>query len=163
MNKRTEVALFALLMLVVVPLEVLCALLAYETLGEIMRAIYLFLVVLNLPIVFLALRSRLAAGFCAVALAAVIIPYQVMLCDRLIRVQAEAGRIVTWAYESRIASGQFPADLSMYRFRDGDMKPFVQQYQRSAESGGFALFYRVGTESTSHSYSPVNGWGYYPD
>ena len=61
-------------------------------------------------------------------------------------------------------TGEFPADLAQYAFRDAAMRPFIQAYQRNeAECGGFCLAYRVGTEATSHSFSPKDGWGYYPD
>ena len=51
-----------------------------------------------------------------------------------------------------------------YDFRAAAVRPFIQSYARNeTDCGGFCLFYRVGTESTSHSYSPRNGWGYYPD
>ncbi len=162
--KRTETILFMLLMAILVPLELLCASLAFHTLGEVTSRFYFILVGLNLAFVILALRRwTAAAAIGAVVLAMAVLPYQLMLGDRLLRVQAEAAQIVSYAYEQKIATGQYPADLRGYEFHDPEMKPLIQEYRRDGTVGGFILAYRVGTESTSHLYSPQNGWTYYPD
>lgn len=58
-------------------------------------------------------------------------------------------------------TGEFPADLAQYQFHDAAMRLFIQLYRRDETvSSGFHPFYRVGTESTSHSYSPEDGGGY---
>lgn len=98
-----------------------------------------------------------------VVLAAAIIPYQLMLAKRLIDVQAEATRIVAFAYRAKADTGGFPADLSGYSFANPEVARFVQEYDRYRNTDGFQLLYRVGTESTSHWYSSKTGWGYYPD
>lgn len=163
MKNRTEIILFALLMIVLVPVEWLCARLAYSTLGAITSHLYELAVVgINLVVVLVATRSRLAAATLAMVIALLIIPYQFVLGDRLLRVQAEAAGIVAYAYEYRVETGEFPADLDGYTFRDRAMAPFVQSYERSDELG-FFLRYRVGTVNTSHLYSPAYGWGYDSD
>ena len=43
-----------------------------------------------------------------------LIPYQVRLMIRLYQVQAEAARIVAFAYETERTTGQFPGTLSKY-------------------------------------------------
>lgn len=150
-------------MLVLVPLEVLCAALAYETLGAVMSRVYLLAVGINLLFILLAFRSRLAAASGVIILALVLIPYQLMLVDRLLRVQAEAARIVAYVYEQRLETGDYPSDLSGYAYKDTEMAQFVQEYRRDEVNGGFRLAYRVGTEWTSHTYTPNDSWGYYPD
>lgn len=162
---RLEIWLLTALILVLALLEAACVTIAYHTLGEIPRFLYGLIVAAgNLGILLLAWRNRWAAAFAALLLALAIVPYQTVLAVRLCRVQAEAAHIVAYAYEQRLQAGQFPADLTGYTFGDAAMRPFIQGYQRDAAAcGGFCLFYRVGTESTSHSYSPRNGWGYYPD
>jgi hypothetical protein len=161
--KKIEVLLFVLLMAVIVPLEVVCAFLAYETIGEVISALYFLALGINLLFILLALRSRSLAALGVVILALVIIPYQVVLGQRLLRVQAEAARIVTFVYEHKVNSGEYPPDLADYTFNDPEMKKYVQTYNLDESRGGFVLCYRVGTESTSHWYDPDNGWGYYPD
>jgi hypothetical protein len=161
--KKVETLLFILLMAVIVPLEVVCAFLAYETLCEIASALYFLALGVNLLFVLLALRSRSLAALGAVVLALLIIPYQVLLGQRLLRVQAEAARIVAFVYEHRLNSGEYPPDLDGYVFNDPEMKKYVQAYSLDQSRGGFVLCYRVGTETASHWYDADNGWGYYPD
>jgi hypothetical protein len=161
--RRSETALFISLMAALVPMEILCARAAHETLGEVTSALYFMAVGLNLPFLLLAIRSRAIAALGATVLAVSIIPYQLVLTDRLFRVQAEAARIVSYVYEQRLIRGDYPVDLSDYAFHDPGMAAFIQEYRRDEASGGFYLAYRVGTESTSHTYTPKGGWGYYPD
>jgi hypothetical protein len=161
--ERSKRWLLALLMLVLVPLEVACAYLAFETLGEVTSMLYFIAVAVNLLFILLAIRRPGAAAVGAFVLGLVIIPYQAVLGQRLIRVQAEAARIVSYAYEERLESGEFPADLAGYVFHDPGTELYIQNYSLSDEYGGFVLAYRVGTENTSHTYSPKDGWSYYPD
>jgi hypothetical protein len=164
MKTKTENFLFVLLLALLIPLELLCARLAYETLGEIISAFYFLSIIgLNLLFIILAFRYRAAAALGAVGLALLIIPYQIILGDRLIRVQAEASQIVSYVYEQKIQNGVFPSDLSCYIFHDPTMKTYIQNYQLDEVGKQFKVFYRVGTESTSHWYSSDTGWGYYPD
>lgn len=164
MFKKNDTILFLLLMAILVPLELLCAALAYHTLGEITSGIYFFLVVgLNLVCVAVAFYSRLAGALLAVLLGLAIIPYQLLLGHRFIKLQHESARIVAYVYEHKLQTGDYPADLSRYEFEDPSLQAYIQTYRRDEERGGFALNYRVGTQNTSHSYSPRHGWGYYPD
>jgi hypothetical protein len=86
-----------------IPLELLCARLAYETLGEIASSIYFIgVITLNIVCILIAYRYRAIAALCAVGLSLIIIPYQIMLGNRLLRVQAEVTRLVTYVYEQKI-------------------------------------------------------------
>lgn len=157
--------LLAALITVLAPLEAASVYVAYHTLGESPCLLYGLIVVAgNLGVLLLAWRSRRTAAVAALLLALAVVPYQAALAVRLHRVQAEAARIVSYAYEQRLRAGAYPVDLTGYAFQDTAMRPFIQGYEcNETDCGGFCLFYRVGTESTSHSYSPRNGWGYYPD
>ena len=161
--RRSETLLFVLLIVVLVPLELACAYLAYETIGEIVSHFYFLAVGINLVVIAVAIRYPRAAALGAFALALAIIPYQLVLGHRLLRVQLEASRIVAFAYEQRLSAGKYPADLAGYQFRDPAMEKYIQGYWTEESSGGFMLAFRVGTESTSHTYSPDVGWSYYPD
>ena len=165
MNKKTELLLFVLLMGILVPLEVLCAYLAYETIGEIVSSLYFIGLAINLVFIVMAIRYRAVAALGAVVLGLAIIPYQLVLGHRLLRAQAEAASIVAYVYEYKLDAGEYPSDLSDYVFEDPAIEGYIQQYwvDDSPDWGGFVLSYRVGTESTSHTYSPQHGWGYYPD
>ncbi len=171
--KRTEILLFVMLLAVLLPLELICGLVAYETLGEIASLGYIVYgsIIPNLFFIILAFKSRAWAAIGLFLVALAIIPYQVYLTHRLFRVQQEAANIVTFAYEEHQRTGRYPLNLSNYQWLDPEMKPFIQSYTFEdpevslyyRERGGFSLYYRVGTKDTSHSYSPRLGWGYYPD
>ncbi len=159
----TELVLWVVLALTVIALEAVSAQLAYETLGAIASSLYWLAMAINLPLLLMAFRSRLASAVGILLLGLVLIPYQFALAERLWRVETEATRIVAFAYENRIAGAVFPASLAGYAFNDPATRPYIQEYRPDSASGGFILCYRVGTESTSHCYSPREGWTYYPD
>ena len=160
MNKERTIC--CLLFASLIPLEIVSAFLAYETLGEITSGAYLLGVGLNLPLLIFSWKKPLAGAIGGVVLAAAIIPYQVLLTKRLMDVQTEAVEIVTFVYRNKASTGSFPADLKDYTFSNPDLKQFIQSYRRF-NSDKFQLTYRVGTESTSHWYSSDSGWHYYPD
>jgi hypothetical protein len=162
-NKPTSLV-FIVLLAVLVPLEVLCAQLAYQTLGEVIRAVYLMAIIgLNALWVVVAWHKPGVATLGAIVLAVGIIPYQLWLGQRLLRVQAETTRIVAYAYEQRAQVGAYPTDLTSYTFHDSAMRTYIQAYQHDATQDRFVVYYRVGTDNTSHWYSSHTGWGYYPD
>ena len=164
MNRiTTETVLLALLALVLIALEIVSAYLAYETIGVIASTLYFLAIGINLVFVLIAIRNRMIAAVGMVLLALAIVPYQFTLAQRLWRVQTETARIATFAYEQKLATGEYPTSLADYGYHDPEMKPYIQQSQGDAIFGGFILCYRVGTESTSHCYSPRGGWTYYPD
>lgn len=163
--KNAETLLFVMLLAILLPLELICGLVAYETLGEITSLSYIVYgsIIPNLFFILLAFKSRAWAAIGLFLVALAIIPYQVYLTHRLFRVQQEAANIVTFAYEEHQRTGRYPPNLSNYQWLNPEMKPFIQVYDvNDDESGGFSLYYRVGTEDTSHWY--IKGsWGYYPD
>ena len=56
-----------------------------------------------------------------------------------------------------------PPSLEDYEFRDPQMSQLIRSYHVEQDGNEFALFYRVGTDSTSHYYLSQTGWGYYAD
>jgi hypothetical protein len=144
--------------------ELLCAWAAYETIGETVCSLYcLAIVVGNAVILLISFTSRSVATVIAVILAAGIIPYQLVLVQRLVRVRAEAARIAAYAFDGKARTGQYPLDLSGYTFKDEYSRKYIQEYWASEEKDDFQVTFCVGTESTSHWYSPKDGWCYYPD
>lgn len=159
----TVLVLLVILAIILISLDAIAAQLAYHTVGAVASALYWAAIGINLPLFAIALKSRMATAIGLVLLGLVLIPYQFALAQRLWRVQVEAARIVASSYEAKINSGAFPTDLSAYSFQDPATRPFIQEYSSDAASGGFHLCYWVGTESTSHCYSPKEGWTYYAD
>ncbi len=161
--KLNRAALFIVLALVAVALEVIAARIVYETLGAVASTLYGTAIAINLIFFLIAFRSRLLAIAGIVLLALAIVPYQFVLAERLWRVQTEATRIIAFAYETRVSGSSYPTSLADYSFYDSSTKPFVKDYRLDDAADGFILCYSVGTESTSHCYSPKDGWTYYPD
>ncbi len=159
----SQAVLFIFLALTAVALEVVSARIAYETLGAVASTLYAMAIGLNVAFWVIAIRSRRAAIAGIVLLVLVIVPYQFVLAERLWRVQKEATRIMAFAYETRLSNSAFPTTLADYTFHDPTTRPFVREYRLDAAAGGFILCYSVGMESTSHCYSPQDGWTYYPD
>lgn len=163
-RQRPELLPFVLILVIIVPVEVFCGLLAYETIGEVTMGLYIMtIIVFNGLLCALAFRSRTAAMIGVLVVALLIIPYQIVLADRLLRVQAEVTRIVAYAYETRAATDTFPTDLSAYTYTDTAMQPFLQEYTLSEDGNRFLIRYYVGSEGTSHWYDSFTSWGYYPD
>lgn len=164
MSSKINHLTFILLLSVLLPMEILCAFLAYETLGEIVSHLYLMAIVLwHVPLLVVALRRPAIATIGAIVLALLIIPYQMVLGHRLMQVQAETTQIVTYLYEQKAQTGTYPTDLSDYAFENAATEAYIQQYQPDETGETFTVFYWVGTETTSHWYSSETGWGYYPD
>jgi len=161
--KKPEIVLLFLLMASLAPLEILCAYLAYETIGEIISNLYFLAIGFNLIFIIVARRSRTLAALGTVVLALVIIPYQLQLGYRLLRLQAEATQTVAYLYEYKAQTGTYPPDLSRYTFADPALQPYFHEYQAGGQGSNFLLSYYVGSPSTSHTFSPENGWSYYPD
>jgi hypothetical protein len=152
----------AALLAVLIPLEVHCAKLAHDTLGEVASGLWFLAVAFNLiPIVLLLLRRRAAALAAALLIGALLVPYQLVLERRLILLQEETAGIVSWVYREKLRTGDYPPDLSRYRFLQPELRRYIQEYRVGRDFSGFTLVYYVGTPSTSHWYS--DGWFYYPD
>ena len=97
--RSSERLLAMLLLCVLIPLEAVCTRLAYHTCGEITSCLYWMAVSANLAFVVLLFRHPVAAALGMLALGLVVIPYQLVLSDRLLRLPAESVRIIAWSYE----------------------------------------------------------------
>lgn len=159
----------ALLVLLVVgiPAEWAASVVAEETLGEIDAGLRLLATFANVvAVVLYAVGLRRSALALAAVILIAVVPDQVVLGHRWALLKDEVSRIVTYAYASRLSTGDFPADLSGYRFRHPELARHFA-YERDPRTRQFRVTYFVGTEGTSHWYNsadgPAQGWGYYPD
>lgn len=146
-------------------LDCASAILAYHTIGEVISGFYFFLIgMANVVVLGVALMNRRAALIAAVAVTVLALPFQLFLGVRWWRIHGEAERIIAYAEDHRRETGTYPTSLTDYAYRDRYTQSFVQDYRLSRRSSSdYSLSYRIGTPSTSHSYSPRNGWSYYPD
>lgn len=162
-NIISQVFLYISLFLLIV-LEIFCAKLAFETLGEIDSGLLLFLVALNIiPLTLLILKKHkeVAMGL-LLLIALIIIPAQLCLGFKLLYLKEEAANITAFVYEQKFATGNYPNDLSSYTFSFPKLQKHFSYRKESDQA--FKILYFVGTKSTSHFYySEHKKWSYYPD
>jgi hypothetical protein len=144
-------------------LEKFCAELAFHTIGEVLSWLYhVFVIWLNvIPMILYAVKFKKMAVSIILAIALLLIPYNLFLGYRFIQLQDEAHAIVEYVYKTKVQTGSYPEDLSEYEFKNPHLEKHIQRYE--SKDNSFRLLYFVGTRGTSHSYSPEGGWFYYPD
>jgi hypothetical protein len=149
--------------LLIVPVEWLCATAALETQGEVNQAALMVLVAANvLPIAFFKWFPR-AAFSALLSLGLLIIPYQVTLMDRLIRLNFEMMRLVDSRTRLRLEGRSIPVALDDFRFSNSGLRKFVYHYDVAPDGKSFSVYYFVVQPGITHSYSSDSGWSYYPD
>lgn len=155
-------AVFLGLLATAVGLELVAAVLAYHTIGEMaMASVWLLTGWLNvLAVVTFAIGWRRVAVALLAFVALGIVPRQVFLAARWARVHAESAEIVEYLDREAARTGGYPTDLSGYRFRRPAVADLIKY---RPETGDYTLYYSVATPTTSHWYSPGDGWSYYPD
>ncbi len=135
---------------------------AYETIGEVASfGLYTSVVLSNILVVAFLWVSRALAIATLVLFTVLFVPYQVELTAQMTRTHAEVVRIIEYCQTQQEITGAYPVDLLGYQPNDTTVMPFVSYSTRP--SYGYQVGYNVGTPNTSHTYSPVNGWFYYPD
>ena len=108
-------------------LEIFCASLAAETLGEIVSALYFLIITINLlPLALIVLNKykEFSVGIIFV-IGLIIIPYQLYLGHQLLALKEEAANLTAYLYEQKIDLGVYSKDLSAYEFTEPNLaEPF---------------------------------------
>lgn len=178
MTKINKV-LFLLVFGLLVGLEIFCANLAFETLGEITSGILSLFVALNIIPLILLLKNKITlATIFIIIIALILVPQQLYLGKKLIDLKEEGANIVAYLYEQKIETGNFPSDLSGYTFSFPKLQKHFTYYKEfgwfehpKKSNQAFHLLYFVGTKNTSHFYYSrdqkwgeyIARWAYYPD
>ena len=153
---------FVIILTTAILLERFCAELAFHTIGEVVCVLYYFAIWSNIiPILLYAVDFRKIALVIILAIALLIIPYNLFLGYRFIQLQKEAKSIVEYVYEIKAQTGSYPKDISGYEFKNPQLEKHIQRYD--IRGNEFTLSYYVGTTGTSHWYNSAGGWDYYPD
>jgi hypothetical protein len=163
---RRRWELVTILAIIVLGAEFGSAALAHDTVGEVWSMILFGAVIALNGLAFaIAWMSRSAAVTAVMLLPAAIlvVPRQVQLGLRLSHLQQEGRALVAYLDTVKATTGQYPSDLSGYVFQRLGNRPYFYHYSRDLQEGGFVLYYYVADASTSHRYSPQDGWTYYPD
>lgn len=153
---------FVITLTTAILLERFCAELAFHTIGEVVSGLYYFATWPNIiPILLYSVEFRKTALAIILAIALLIIPYNLFLGYRFIQLQKETKAIVEYVYEMKAQTGSYPKDLSGYEFKNPHLEKHIQRYD--IRGNEFTLSYYVGTTGTSHWYDSKDGWHYYPD
>jgi hypothetical protein len=153
-----------ILFLILFPLEITAGIVAWETEGEGLRAIYILAcIAVNTIAITLALTQvYLTSIIMMVAFGLLLIWHQVPLTIRMHYVGAEAANIVSWAYSERLKTGKFPENLSGYVYLHPGYAKYIQIYE-AFDNDNFRVVYYVSSTDVSRQYSSEGGWYYYPD
>jgi hypothetical protein len=155
--------IFVLAAIILIPVEHFCVASSLETQGEVLQALFQVLIwgnVLWIAMCWWLPRSALAGLLC---LAFLIIPYQVVLLDRLVRIEKEVMRIVDSRVQMRVNGKPIPDSLDDYKFADPSIREFIYSYSASEDGTNFGISYFVVQPGITHSYNSKDGWNYYPD
>jgi len=143
-------------------LEAMAAAIAWHTRGEIHRGLRDAAILLNLAwLAAYGLGWRRLAVMGVLALGLVLVPWELMLGMRWLALRSEAERIVSHVTNEWRATGRKPKDLAGYQFRHPELVPHIIYFP--GRTGSFQVEYWVASPTTSHSYSPEQGWQYHPD
>ncbi|MEM9553353.1 MAG: hypothetical protein AAGC60_03780 [Acidobacteriota bacterium] len=136
---------------------------AWHTEGEIVSGLHYLLLWSQVVLAVLALWRRRLVWLLLVPWL-LVVPRQALKADELRRAEREATRIVSWAYERRHLSGDFPPTLDGYVFTDETIRGGIFDYGVTEDGCSFGVTYGAfGTENSAHWFDSVTGWGYYPD
>jgi len=161
MMKNKELRLFAILLVIL--LASTEALLAYNTLyteGEVMQSIYWFLVAINIPIFIYALWKPKTSLWAAVALGALLLPWQASENRKWAIIHEEIFAIVHHVDSQKKENGKYPVTLDNYEFR----RPWIREHvSYSTTEGKYRISYFMDNSGTGYWYYSDTGFGYYPD
>jgi hypothetical protein len=165
-----DVATFLGVASVAMALMIYAAHLAYYTIGLIEEMAYWFAILVpgvSFVILGLFAKTRRLGYVWLLTLAALLVPYQIVLGARWYRLDAEARAIISYLKAYHAKHGAYPADLSGFTSQRPELgREFI--YSTSPNGPGipspaFYLGYSIGSETTTHDYTPERGWFYYPD
>lgn len=162
-DRAIRSVLFAAVCLLVFPTQLLCVDSAVETHGEVVQGLFRVLSVISVVAV-LVFRFAPNFAFAAVLLVAcTIIPYQVLLLNRLVQMEDAMKKIVHERTRLQVLGKEVPTEISAYEFSDHWLHRFVQSYIVDKDSGEFFVSYFIQNPGITRSYSSKTGWSYYPD
>lgn len=159
--QRGEMRAFAaLLVLVLASTE---AMLAHNTLyteGEVIQGLYWLFVGANVPILVVALWRPRIGLWSAVALGALLLPWQAFENRKWAQIQEEVIAIIRHVESSRQTAGYYPSALDDYSFQ----RPWVLAHvSYGGADDTYRISYFMDNPGISYWYDPDGGFGYHPD
>ncbi len=144
-------------------LEVVCAASAYFTRGLVVSGLLRMLMLLNVvPVLLLMYEKERAALAFTVLVVVLIVPYEVPLGLRYLKLKAESERFIEHVESVRDETGDYPEVLDDYDPGSVVTEETLWNYVVD-ERRGYVLSWTVFDPGLRHSYTPARGWFYYPD
>ena len=116
-----------------------------------------------LPIIlFFIFKKELAATICALIIGFLIIPDQLYLMVKHLKLKEEVANISNYVYQRKLEVGKFPTDINNYDFVFPNLKKDIFY---TCDNSTFMIRYSVGTHSTTHWFDNgrMKKWSYYDD
>jgi hypothetical protein len=133
-----------------------------ETQGEVMQAALRVLVWANISCAVAWWWSPRSALVGALTLGLLIIPYQLVLLDRLTRLNTEVMRLADARLRLQAQGKPAPLTLNDRELSNPRLRKWID-YQVDENGRDFVFYYFVVDRGISHSYDSKTGWFYYPD
>ena len=162
-EKTYNYVLFVSLTIIFIILELVAMKLSYENYGWFEMCVIFIAIFINiLPILFFIFNKKSVAIIILTLLFLLIVPVQLYFTNMRLKLKEEGANIVCYAYQSKLNTGNFPTNISAYKFVYPKLKNHF--FYNNKKDKAFTVSYYVGTTSTSHYYSHERGrWEYYDD
>ncbi|RFN59489.1 hypothetical protein DZ858_05360 [Marixanthomonas ophiurae] len=161
-------------------IEIIASKMAFQNFGEVTSGFYKILIFTNiLPILLFLFNFKKTALITLILIGLIIVPENLTLNNRLVKLKEESSNIILFAYQNKINNGSFPKNINEYKFKYPELKEHINYTQKIINHSEdkeyikdhFGLIYHVGTRNTSHmlmksDYFDNSGyiqWYYYPD
>jgi hypothetical protein len=167
---RRKLFMIGILYAGVIILEVVCANLSYYTLAALGRVGMMLAVGLNFFVLMFYWRGlRNTALVLAFVIAILVIPYNLLLGQRLLALTEEREHVIAYINHIKEETGLYPANLYEYRYKNWYLSGFfriytLQQYPTMEQPFGVGYCPTARGEcSYGYWYSPAYGWTYSDD
>jgi len=155
---------YLIFFLALISIEVFCIFQSYANYGWTMPILLSIIASFNiLPILFFFIfKKEIAATICALIIGILIIPDQLYLMVKHIKLKEEVANISNYVYQRKLKVGEFPANINDYNFVYPNLKKDIFY---TCENRTFMIRYSVGTHSTTHWFDSgrMEKWSYYDD
>ncbi len=162
-DKKYNYILFTILIIFFLAFELIAMNLAYENFGWYLnRILYLFLFLNLIPIFLFIFNKKGSSIFSLIFIGFFIIPIQFYYANINLKLKEEGANITSFVYQEKLKTGQFPLNLSSYKYKYPRLK---NHFFYRNEKKDFTVGYYVGSETSSDfHYGHKRGkWEYYDD
>lgn len=145
-------------------LEVIFGITSFYTLGEINQIYFITLMLIINIISFLLIKlSQKLSLLVTSAFASLLVIIQVFYAYEYISINKEIKKIVSHLHNYHYENNKYPINLDNYTWTKKTSKDNIRYYHDNFDCIEYCIEYNFTFSSTSHFYTPSQGWSYYPD